>query len=89
MGANSDYIAKLDGEKCTGCGTCEDRCQVDAIALGVNDLAVLDEERCIGCGLCVSTCLGEALTMALREKTAAPPAGTRELNQAMKGSVSN
>ncbi len=88
MSANSDFIAKLDREKCTGCGTCLDRCQVDATTFGDDDLAVLNENRCIGCGLCVSTCLGEAMTLVLREKTAAPPAGTRELSQAMKASVS-
>lgn len=88
MGANSDYSVKLDEEKCSGCGTCEERCQVDAIALGDDDLAVLDEDRCIGCGLCVSTCPDEALTMALRENTTSPPAGTRELNRAMRASVS-
>jgi NAD-dependent dihydropyrimidine dehydrogenase PreA subunit len=88
MSANSDYIVQLDEEACSGCGTCEERCQVDAIALGDEDIAVLDENRCIGCGLCITTCPDEALTMALREKTTVPPAGTRELNKAMKASVS-
>ncbi|MBI4766582.1 MAG: 4Fe-4S binding protein [Deltaproteobacteria bacterium] len=88
MGASSDYIAKLDEEKCLGCGTCEERCQVEAITLGPEGLAVLDQDRCIGCGLCLTACPDEALTLVLREKTSAPPAGTRELNQAMRSSVS-
>jgi NAD-dependent dihydropyrimidine dehydrogenase PreA subunit len=88
MGASSDYMVNLDEEKCTGCGTCEDRCQVDAVALGPDNIAVVNLDRCIGCGLCVTTCPDEALTLLLRKTQAAPPAGTRELNQAMRASVS-
>jgi len=59
----SNYVAALDSDECSGCETCVERCQMDALAMndsGVCDLAV---ERCIGCGLCVTTCPSEALTM--------------------------
>jgi MinD superfamily P-loop ATPase len=59
----SAFIAELDREKCLSCGLCVDRCQMDALAMDDEDLAVLNQERCIGCGLCVTTCPGEALSL--------------------------
>ncbi len=58
----SKYLAKIDTEQCVLCGTCVDRCQMDAITLG-DEYAILDRDRCIGCGLCVPTCPEEAITL--------------------------
>lgn len=63
----SSYIASLDENLCVLCGTCVDRCQMDAISLGESS-AILNVDRCIGCGLCVTTCPEGALT--LKEKPA-------------------
>jgi ferredoxin len=60
--AVSNYFADVDADACSGCETCIDRCQVDAIRME-DDVAVVDSERCIWCGLCVSTCPSEALAM--------------------------
>ncbi len=60
----SNYYAQVDPERCTGCGICADRCQMDAVT--VEEVAVVDLDRCIGCGLCVPTCDFEA--MSLRKK---------------------
>ena len=49
------YVAALNVDTCTGCGTCETRCQMEAISVD-NGHAVLDLDRCIGCGLCVTSC---------------------------------
>jgi ferredoxin len=57
---SSPFHAVLDVEICDGCGTCETRCQMEAIWLD-NGNAALDLDRCIGCGLCVTTCPTEAL----------------------------
>jgi Pyruvate/2-oxoacid:ferredoxin oxidoreductase delta subunit len=65
---HSAFVAALDTEACEGCGTCELRCQMEAIALD-NGHAILDMDRCIGCGLCVPTCPSDALS--LRRKPAA------------------
>ena len=51
----SNYFAKVDEAECTGCETCLDRCQMDAIDV-TDGIAGIDLERCIGCGLCVTTC---------------------------------
>ena len=56
----SNYYAQIDGEECTGCETCLDRCQMEAIDM-VEGKAVVNLIRCIGCGLCVSTCPTDAV----------------------------
>ena len=58
--ARANYHAVIDGDECTGCGICFDRCQVKAIVLE-EETAVVNRNRCIGCGLCVTGCpLGAA-----------------------------
>ena len=54
-------VVNVDEEKCTGCGSCEETCPVEAIK--VNDKAVVDEETCIDCGTCVDECPAEALSL--------------------------
>lgn len=51
--------AKVDAEKCTGCGACTDACPVEAIK--VEDVALVDEEACLDCGSCESECPNEAI----------------------------
>lgn len=53
--ADSRYYAEIDPEECLGCGTCIERCQVDAIS-EQGGVAFVDRKRCIGCGLCVTGC---------------------------------
>ena len=52
---------KIDKDACTGCGTCEETCPVDAIK--VNDKAEVNEETCIECGACVDECPVEAISL--------------------------
>jgi ferredoxin len=57
----SRYEAYVDTEKCTGCQTCVDRCQFDAIEMqkvpGSKKMkALVDGEKCFGCGVCVVGC---------------------------------
>ena len=56
----SNYYAHVDGDDCTGCETCLDRCQMDAIDI-VESKAIINLKRCIGCGLCISTCPTDAV----------------------------
>ena len=51
----STYIAKINNEKCIGCGTCVEKCPMETISLD-NDIAVINEEKCIGCGVCAHLC---------------------------------
>jgi ferredoxin len=57
---SSPFAAALDTEACSGCETCVERCQMEALEMS-EEKAVLNVERCIGCGLCVSTCPENAL----------------------------
>jgi ferredoxin len=57
-----NYRVALDAAVCSGCGVCEERCQVWAIAV-TDELARVRGERCIGCGLCVTTCPEDALQL--------------------------
>lgn len=54
--------AKVDKDKCTGCGTCVDTCPVEAITLK-EEKAVIDEETCIDCGTCVDDCPEGAISL--------------------------
>ena len=54
--------AKVDPEKCTGCGACVDECPTDAIEMK-DDKAVVNEDECVDCGACVDVCPVEAITL--------------------------
>ncbi len=62
----SNFHAHLDVEKCTGCGVCVNRCQMDALEMQEAKTS-LNLDRCIGCGLCVATCKPGALTLVKKE----------------------
>ena len=54
--------AKVDAQKCTGCGDCVEACPLEAISLD-NDKAVIDEDTCTECGLCVDECPNDAISL--------------------------
>lgn len=58
----SPFSAVLNDEKCTDCGICLSRCQVDAI-VRIDSGLFIQKERCIGCGLCVTTCPWKAISL--------------------------
>ena len=62
----SNYFAQVDAEECVACEVCLERCQMDAVTIGPDDVAVVDLARCIGCGLCVTTCATEAMSLELK-----------------------
>ena len=70
--ASSGFLARVDGELCTGCAVCEERCPVGAIELS-DELAVVKKERCIGCGLCASGCSTDAVELYRRDDLPATP----------------
>ncbi len=71
----SRYQAILDSETCTGCGTCLDKCQFNAMALE-DDKAVIDQTSCWGCGNCAAICPEGAIIMkAVRQPDHVPENG--------------
>jgi Pyruvate/2-oxoacid:ferredoxin oxidoreductase delta subunit len=76
----SSFRAEIDGAKCSRCGKCVARCQVNAVKLPRGDgAAKISADRCIGCGLCVSKCPSSALRLARRTPETVPPATEEEL----------
>lgn len=62
----SNFFAQVDEDLCTGCETCLDRCQIEAISVEDNR-ARIDLKRCLGCGLCVKTCPTKALSLGNKD----------------------
>jgi len=81
----SNYFARVDADRCTGCEACVDRCQMKAIAMSGAGIAEIDLNRCIGCGLCAVTCPVEALVLEPKPEgeRLTPPASSREQTAAM------
>ncbi|MHB8780149.1 MAG: DUF362 domain-containing protein [Candidatus Geothermincolia bacterium] len=78
--AGSSFRAAINSDLCTACGTCMDRCQIDAIVEG-DDFMEVNEARCIGCGLCVPTCPAEAVSMMPKLDAVEPPEHMAEMNR--------
>ncbi len=64
-GERHDFISGVKAvvitDKCTGCGTCYDICQYDAIIM--NETARVDDFSCEGCGVCAHFCPEEAIEL--------------------------
>ena len=41
---------------CIGCGTCVEKCKVNAVFINEYGVAQVDEEKCIACGTCARAC---------------------------------
>jgi ferredoxin len=75
----SSFIAEVDGEKCTGCGSCAKACGVEAIEIGQPDNKIkIDKKICIGCGVCVVKCNNKALELVKRKQRVLHPETTFE-----------
>jgi formate hydrogenlyase subunit 6/NADH:ubiquinone oxidoreductase subunit I len=68
----SNYYAQANAERCTGCGTCVDRCPTEAVKVK-DAVASVDLARCIGCGLCVPTCTENAMFLVKKVQEVVPP----------------
>jgi formate hydrogenlyase subunit 6/NADH:ubiquinone oxidoreductase subunit I len=68
----SNYYAQVDTALCGGCGTCVDRCPLEAVA-EQDGHSTVELKRCIGCGLCVPTCPENAMRLIRKDKEVVPP----------------
>jgi len=68
----SNYFAEVQTELCKSCGTCIERCPIDAV-IGNGIPSRIDLKRCIGCGLCVPTCPENAMLLLSKKKEVLPP----------------
>jgi len=72
---STNFLSQIDPDLCSGCGTCIEKCPVDAIKLNDNDVAEVNAEYCIGCGVCAHFCPENAITLleGMRKVYVAPP----------------
>lgn len=77
--APTRFVPVVDEQKCTGCGTCEERCQINAIEVGPEGITHIKKEWCIGCGVCVYFCTSDALHLQLRHESIMPPRNLRAM----------
>jgi electron transport complex protein RnfB len=80
---SSPFRVSYQAESCQGCGTCVDRCQMDALRLDGDKLKV-DMSRCIGCGLCVTTCPTGSLTLVRKPSPEQPEVPETMMKSYMK-----
>lgn len=69
------YLSVIDPDLCTGCGTCVERCPMDAIEINEAGIAERDADACFGCGICARFCPEAAVSLkeGLRRVSIMPP----------------
>ncbi len=68
----TNHYAEVNSGLCKGCGTCVERCQLEARTL-VDGIALVNLDRCIGCGNCITHCEPKASRLRLKDKELLPP----------------
>ncbi|MFX1497724.1 MAG: 4Fe-4S binding protein [Promethearchaeota archaeon] len=68
------YLAVISEEDCIGCGTCVEKCPVEAITL-IDKNSNVNSEWCIGCGICAYFCPENAISLkeGMRKVYVPPP----------------
>ncbi|TFF93016.1 MAG: 4Fe-4S dicluster domain-containing protein [Promethearchaeota archaeon] len=69
----TNYLAVTDMDLCTGCGTCVEKCPVEAIELNEENLPERNEDWCIGCGVCAYFCPESAISLLEGPRTVFVP----------------
>ncbi|MDA8141017.1 MAG: 4Fe-4S binding protein [Desulfobacteraceae bacterium] len=59
----TNFLAVIDAERCTGCGTCVEKCHTGAAFLNDAGKAERIEAQCIGCGVCAYFCPENAVSL--------------------------
>lgn len=80
--ASSNFIARIEPERCAQCGTCIEDCPIGCIASGSLS-AKVDERKCFGCGVCVTQCPSGAIELTRRERRIYTPGEFNEKVVAM------
>lgn len=87
----TNFISKVDPDKCIGCGKCAKICPVLAISMK-DKKPVIDQSICLGCGVCVRNCHAKAIGLDLRSNKVITPVNSthRFVVQAIeKGTLQN
>lgn len=86
LAINSGFQPVWDRGLCIACETCIERCPMEALKMGEEDVPELDLDRCIGCGVCATGCASEAIGMEERPGIPVPPVDNKALKEAIKAS---
>ena len=63
----TNYIAQVDQEACTGCGTCVEKYHTGTMQLNDDNIADVGD-TCIGCGVCAYYCPEQAISLKENER---------------------
>jgi len=74
----SNYHAVVDSDLCSECGTCHERCPMEALHSG-DGATEVDLDRCIGCGVCAPTCPTGAVKLRAKVQETVPPKDLKAL----------
>jgi Pyruvate/2-oxoacid:ferredoxin oxidoreductase delta subunit len=70
-----EYVARVDEDKCSGCGQCVKLCSFEAFKpRKKKEKAEVDALECYGCGICRSACVKDAITLV--DRAAVPAAAS-------------
>lgn len=71
----TNFLSNIDSSLCIGCGTCVEKCPVDAIQLNNDNIAEVNTLYCIGCGVCAHFCSENAISLleGMRKVYVPPP----------------
>jgi len=86
---NSGFAPRIDGDRCTGCGICIDRCPPGALTPGDGDVPAADMDRCFGCAVCASGCPENAILMEAKPDRPEPPRTVKDLVMKVKSQPAN
>ncbi|MHA1488889.1 MAG: 4Fe-4S binding protein [Promethearchaeota archaeon] len=72
---STNYLSNVNQDLCVGCGTCTEKCPVEAIKLNENNVAEVNEKGCLGCGICAHFCPEGAIYLleGMRKVYVPPP----------------
>jgi len=75
MTNSTNFLSIINEAECIGCGTCVEKCPVDAIKLNSDNIAERNADYCIGCGICAHFCPQNAIALkkGMRKVFVPPP----------------
>ena len=86
----TNFLAKVEADKCEACGACENSCQVGAVVVSEEkQYAVVAPERCLGCGVCVTTCPTDAIALSKKPTEVRPPQTREDLYEIIMANKKN
>jgi electron transport complex protein RnfB len=86
LAVSSGFRPVWDAGACTACETCMERCPMEALTMGEDEVPEVELDRCIGCGVCATGCPSEAIELEERPGIPVPPVDHKALKAAIKES---